>query len=97
MSAVCHNFSLSTKTDDRNFIISQLFLDSYCCVVALTIVFLYISHSNVHSCGLFSCSIKLYYYYFIIIIITVLVVKQFSRASLLFLLSTVLCKSTTPW
>jgi len=27
----------------------------------MTIVLLYISHSNVHSCGLFKCSVKLYY------------------------------------
>ena len=38
-----HNFSLSTKTDDRNFIIRQLFLYSYWCVVAMTIVLLYLT------------------------------------------------------
>ena len=59
-----HNFSLSTKTDDRNFIIRQLFSDSYWCVVAMTIVYLYISYLNVHSCGLSNCSMKLYYYYY---------------------------------
>ena len=62
-----HNFSLSTKTDDRNFIIRQLFLDSYWCVVDMTIVFLHISHPNIRSCGLFNCLMKLfllfYYYY----------------------------------
>ena len=59
------NFSLSTKTDDRNFIIrQQLFLNSYWCVVAMTLVLLYISH--VHSCGSFNCSIKLYYISYII-------------------------------
>ena len=57
-----HNFSLSTKIDDRNFIIRQLFSDSYWCVVAMTIVYLYISYLNVHSCGLSNSSIKLYYY-----------------------------------
>ena len=59
-----HNFSLSTKTDDWNFIIRQLFSDSYWCVVTMTIVYLYISYPNVHSCGLSNCSIKLYYYYY---------------------------------
>ena len=59
-----HNFSLSTKTDDRNFIIRQLFSESYWCIVAMTIVYLYISYLNVHSCGLSNCSIKLYYYYY---------------------------------
>ena len=46
-----HNFSLSINSDDRNFIIRQLFSDNYWSVVIMT-RFLNISHLPVHTCNL---------------------------------------------
>ena len=49
-----HNFSLSIKTDDRNFLVRQLFADSYWCSFALNF------YSIVHSCGFAQLSNKAY-------------------------------------
>jgi len=59
-----HNFSLSTKTDDRNFIIRQLFLDSYWCVVDLTIVISTYFSSDCTQLRSVQLFIKAFYYYY---------------------------------